>query len=193
MMMTQTNTSQNDAVCPYWLAFTLDNPIRRLIHKPEKILAGLVKAGQTVMDLGCGPGTFSLEMARLVGDQGRVIVVDLQKQMLERVRSRAKQAGLISRFVFQQATPERIGVSEKVDFVLAFWMMHEVPDQRRLLEEVKSLINPGGHFLLVEPILHVTGENFQKTIQLATRAGLTPVEERNVRISRGMLFQKRAD
>ena len=190
--MSQTEPSHKDRICPYWLASALDNPIRRLIHKPEKILAGLVKEGQTVLDLGCGPGTFSLEMARLVGDRGRVIVVDLQKQMLERVHSRAERAGLLPRFVFHQAAPEMIGLNEKVDFVLAFWMMHEVRNQRGVLEEVENLIKPGGHFLLVEPILHVTSDRFQKTVQVATMAGLTPVGERNFRISRGMLFQRQA-
>lgn len=65
-------------VCPWWLAYTFDHALRRLIHRPEVILAGLVRPGQTVLDLGCGMGFFSLAMARLVGEQGRVICVDLQ-------------------------------------------------------------------------------------------------------------------
>jgi SAM-dependent methyltransferase len=77
--------------CPYWLAWALDNPLRRWLHNPQKILEGLVQPGQTVLDLGCGPGYFSLALARMVGANGRVVAVDLQPEMLEFVRRRAER------------------------------------------------------------------------------------------------------
>jgi ubiquinone/menaquinone biosynthesis C-methylase UbiE len=73
----------------------LDNPIRRLIHKPQKILGGYIESGQTVLDIGCGPGTFSLAMAEIVGESGKVIAVDVQEEMLQIVREKAARHGLI--------------------------------------------------------------------------------------------------
>ena len=77
------------------IAFVLDNPIRRLIHDPQKILGGYIEPGQTVLDLGCGPGTFSIVMAKMVGESGKVIAVDVQEEMLQILRKKAaRQAGL---------------------------------------------------------------------------------------------------
>ncbi len=70
-------------ICPWWYAYTFDNPLRHLFHKPERMLAGYVKPGMTVMDIGCGMGFFSIGMARMVGEEGAVISVDLQQQMLD--------------------------------------------------------------------------------------------------------------
>ena len=78
-------------VCPWWLCFTFDNPLRRLIHNPKRS-CGSGWRRQTAIDIGCGMGYFSLPMARLVGDTGRVIAVDLQDRMLHRAAA-AGRAG----------------------------------------------------------------------------------------------------
>ena len=59
-------------VCPWWGGYFIDNRLRRLLHDPQKILRPYVKPGMTAMDIGCGMGLFSIEMARLVGDNGQV-------------------------------------------------------------------------------------------------------------------------
>jgi len=63
--------------CPWWFGYTFDNPIRRLFHDPKAILGDYVAPGQTVVDIGCGLGYFSLALARLVGPGGRVIAVEV--------------------------------------------------------------------------------------------------------------------
>ena len=79
-------------VCPWWLAYTFDNPVRRLVHPPGKILGDYVREGMTVVDVGAGFGHFSIGMARLVGDAGKVVAADLQEKMLEKTLSRARRA-----------------------------------------------------------------------------------------------------
>ena len=81
----------DDHVCPWWLCFTFDNPLRRLIHNPDRLLRSWIAPGQTAIDIGCGMGYFTLPMARLVGNSGRVIAVDLQAQMLDRLQRRAER------------------------------------------------------------------------------------------------------
>ena len=183
----------HEHVCPWWCAYLFDHPLRRLIHKPERILGGLVQSGQTVLDIGCGMGFFSLGMARLVGEEGRVISVDLQKKMLDALERRAKRAGLSSRIQLHQCQTDRIGLSEQVDFALSFWMVHEVPEKKAFLTEVLSLLKPGAHYLLVEPRMHVAASAFQRAVKMACATGMKPCSEPSIRLSRSVLFLKSAD
>ncbi len=182
--------SVHEMVCPYWLAGSLDTPLRRIVQNPDKILNGLVQPGQTALDLGCGPGYFTLGLARLVGPQGRVIAVDLQPEMLAKARAKAIKAGLAERIRFHQSEKERIGLDEPVDFVLAFWMVHEVRHPDLFLHEVSCLLKPSGTMLIVEPKVHVIKDNFDKTLELARSEGLVQVAERKVWISRGAVLRK---
>src|SRR5512134_1835692 len=81
--------SLDEHVCPWWIAWTFDNPLRKRFQDPDRILGGLVREGMTVADIGCGMDYFSVAMAGMVGDKGRVIAVDLQQMMLVLCRKRA--------------------------------------------------------------------------------------------------------
>ena len=172
--------------CPWWFGYTFDNPVRRLFHDPDAILGDYVASGQTVVDIGCGLGYFSLALARLVGPGGKVIAVDIQSQMVDRARRRASRQGLADRIDFRQCQPDRLGVDSPADFVLAFWMIHEVTDPRAMLEEVKSILRPQGRFLIVEPIGHVSSARFEETVQLALSVGYEVSERPEIRFSRAV-------
>ena len=156
------------------MAYTFDNVLRRLFHNPEAILGGLVHEGQTVLDLGCGMGYFSLGMARLVRATGTVIAADLQEQMFSRVRSRSARAGLGTRVKTHLCGPHKIGLETPIDFALAFWMVHEVPDQAALFRELHSLLKGSSALLIVEPRLHVSAAAMRKTERIAESAGFLP-------------------
>jgi ubiquinone/menaquinone biosynthesis C-methylase UbiE len=185
-----TKQPETTFTCPWWLIFTFDNPLRKLAQDPLKILSPFVKPGDTVLDVGCGMGYFSLGLAKLVGANGKVIAVDLQPQMLAGLSKRATTAGLESRIQPQLSQPDKLGVSEPVDFVLAFWMVHEVRQRREFLQEIYSLVKPGGKFLVVEPVIHVTGPDFARTVALARKIGFTTQDSPHVAASRSILFEK---
>lgn len=176
-------------ICPSWLAPTLDNPIRRLIHNPEKIFSEYIESGQTVLDLGCGPGTFTFSMAKMVGESGKVIAVDVQDETLQMVRKKATEEGLESRIITHKSEPNRIGITDKVDFALTFYMVHEVPNAEAFLKEIVTLLKPKGKLLIVEPKFHVSTSSFKKTLEAAKLAGLKAIFEPKIRFSRSMLFQ----
>jgi len=180
--------SDPSRICSWKHAFALDNPIRRIIHNPQKILGGYIGPGHTVLDLGCGPGAFSIAMAKMVGELGKVIAVDVQEKMLQIVREKAARQGLGSRIVTLKSGPDGIGLSEKVDFALAFYMVHEVPDAEAFLKEVASALKPRGKLLIVEPRMHVSPAAFEKTIEVARLAGLRTISEPKVRFSRSKLL-----
>jgi ubiquinone/menaquinone biosynthesis C-methylase UbiE len=158
-------------VCPWWLAFTFDNPLRRLLHDPEKILAGLVKPGMTVADIGCGMGYFSIAMARMVGPTGKVLSVDIQQEMLDRLMKRARRQAVPDVIETRRIPQDDIGIREPLDFVLAFWMVHETGDITRFLRQVASVLKPGGSMMIAEPRMHVSARTFHEELQFARDAG----------------------
>ena len=133
---------------------------------------------------------FTVAMAKMVGDTGRVIAVDLQTEMLEMARRNAERAGLQSRIRFHQSQPDSIGVIEPADFAIAVWMVHEVPNAEGFLGQVRAFLKPGGRFLLIEPKVHVSAVDFQKTVDLASAVGLKPTSSPKIGISRAMLFSR---
>ena len=65
-------------------------------------------------------------------------------------------------------------MNESVDFILAFYMVHEVPDKPSLFRQLKAILNPGGQILLVEPkMFHVSRKEFEVTTQIAASAGFS--------------------
>lgn len=181
-------TEKQPYVCPAEFAGSLDNFLRRMVHKPRKILEPYIKNGMTVLDLGCGPGYFTVEMARLVGEKGKVIAADLQQGMLDMLDRKIRGTELERRVEKHLCQPDRIGISQKADFVLAFWMVHEVPDQKGMFEELKSILNPEGRIWIIEPKIHVTKKTFTKMIIKLESAGLKIIERPEVSISRSVLL-----
>lgn len=179
-------------VCSYKIAWTLDNWLRRLLQNPYKIIGEYVKEGQTVLDLGCGPGFFSLAMAKLVGEKGKVIAVDIQDEMLQIVKIKSERHGFSSRIVLHKAEHEKLGISQTVDFALAFYMVHEVPDKKVFLSEVASHLKPDGRFLIVEPKFHVSKANFDSTLELARSVGLESIAEPKFSFDRAVLLKLRS-
>jgi ubiquinone/menaquinone biosynthesis C-methylase UbiE len=180
----------NDRVCPWWLCYGFDNPLRRLIHDPERLLEPYVKPGMTAVDIGCGMGYFTLGLAKLVGPGGNVIAVDLQGKMLAALGRRARKAGLADRIILHRCRPDRLGVEEPADFVLAFWMTHEVRDKPRFFAQISAFLKTDGRLLLVEPKLHVTRNRFGRTVEVCRAAGFRLLGEPAVALSRAVLMGK---
>jgi ubiquinone/menaquinone biosynthesis C-methylase UbiE len=176
-------------VCPWWaVAFTIDPPIRRWIHDPQKIVGPYVRPGMTVIDVGCGVGWFSIPMARMVGEHGKVIAVDLQPQMLAMLRRRAEKAGVSDRIETRPCEKNRLGLGdERADFALIFAMLHEVPDPGRLLGEVHGALKPGGKLLLAEPPLHVSRKKFAQEVAAAEQCGFRVVDRPRLRWTNGVV------
>ena len=177
-------------VCPWWICFTFDNVLRKLFHDPDQILRPYINEGSVVLDIGPGMGYFSIPLAKMVGENGRVIAADIQERMLSALEKRAKRSGVQQRITLHLCFSDSLGVTSKVDFILAFWMMHEVPDQQRFLAELLASLKDNGAFLLVEPKIHTAKADFAETVYLASQAGFTLCENPEIFLSRCALFKK---
>lgn len=180
-------------VCPWWVGYLLLTPWRRLVHDPQRILSPYVREGMTVLEIGPGMGYFSLTLARLVGPRGRVICVDVQEKMLEKLRKRAQKAGVLDWITTVRASEHSLLLQDssgKVDFALAFAMVHEVPDQARLLQEIYGAMKPGALLLLSEPKGHVSQEAFDSTLAIAQAQRFRVESHVQIKQSRTVLLRR---
>ncbi len=180
---------RNDRVCPVALAGGLDNRLRRWFQNPLRLLGPYVQEGMTVLDFGCGPGFFTLALAQLVGPTGRVIAADVQEGMLEKVRAKIQGTPLEGRISLHPCGPDAIGPCPSVDFALAFYMLHELPDQGAFFGEARQLLSEGGHLFIVEPPLHVSRAAFETTLRTAQTAGFTVAARPHVSFSKAALLR----
>ena len=182
-------SGQGVRACPVALARGLDNGFRRWIQNPLRLLGPHVREGMTVLDFGCGPGFFTIDLARLVGPSGRVLAVDLQAGMLDIVRAKVQGTPLEARVVLHRCEPSGIGLSEPVDFALAFYMVHELPDQAAFFADVRPLLLPKGRLFVVEPPLHVSRAAFEGTLRIARDAGFLVAARPRVSFSKAALLE----
>jgi ubiquinone/menaquinone biosynthesis C-methylase UbiE len=177
-------------VCPHQIAFFLDNWFRRLIQHPTKVVGPYIREGDTVIDMGCGPGYFTIDMAKMVGPKGRVIAVDIQEKMLQHVRKKARKHDVEQRIEYFLAGAHQSGLDRQADFILAFYMIHETPDVKQTLVGFERLIRENGKILAVEPKMHVSQSAFEDMIQTAQAVGLTVLEYPKGKGGRSVVFEK---
>lgn len=187
---TKNRQTDKHHVCPPWMAYFFDNPLRRLMHPPDKILGPYVSEGMRVLDLGCGFGHFALGMARLTGHSGQVVAVDVQQKMLDKTIRRARKAGQADIVQPLLCDGHRIGRPLELDFVLACNSMHETPDPGGLLSELFTLLVPGGLLLLLEPVSHLRAGEFEGEVALAKEAGFVEIDRPRIVREMSSLLQK---
>lgn len=178
-----------EPLCPAWLSFTLTNAFRRLVHDPISILRPFLAEGDTSIDVGCGPGFFTIPMARLVGPRGTVVAVDIQAGMLEKTRRRAERAGVQDRLRLCLADETGLRLDTCADFALVFWMAHEVDDLVRLFRDILAALKPDGLCLLVEPRGHVGPKRYGEIVASAIAAGFEARETGPIRLSRAAVLR----
>jgi 2-polyprenyl-3-methyl-5-hydroxy-6-metoxy-1,4-benzoquinol methylase len=180
-------------VCPWWVGYLITSPLRKLGENPDKILTPLVTPGMTAVDIGCGMGFFGLPLARLVGNSGRVVCVDVQQKMLASLDRRAKRKGLGDIIETRLASQEDLGLGDlagQADLVLAVHVLHETAYPQRFLTTCHELLRPGGRLLIIEPNGHVSDEDFEESRQLALAVGYSEVGGDALSKSRTLLLSK---
>jgi ubiquinone/menaquinone biosynthesis C-methylase UbiE len=183
-----------ERVCPWWAGYLLACPLRRFLQDPAQILAPYVRERMTVLEPGPGMGFFTLELARRVGDAGRVVAVDIQPKMLKALERRAASAGLRNRVETRLVRPDSMGLADlagSVDFALAFAVVHEMPDVGLFFREISATLKPGSITLVVEPSGHVKTDKFEEELAVASDADLGVIDRPTLRRSHAAVLRKR--
>jgi ubiquinone/menaquinone biosynthesis C-methylase UbiE len=153
----------------------LDTRLRRFLYRPDRLAERYVKPGDRVLDFGCGPGFFTREFAKRVGDGGQVFSVDLQKEMLAILQKKLEPEGLMPRVRTHQCRPDSVDLPADLngtfDAAFTIFVVHEVPDPAKLFREIALLLKPGGTLFYTEPPVIVSGKEFREKIALAEGAG----------------------
>ena len=175
----------------------LDSRLRRFVYRPDRLASRFVKPGDRVLDFGCGPGFFTRAFAKAVGDRGLVVAVDLQEEMLRILREKLGPEGLLPRIRTHRCQPDSIGLSPemdgKIEAAFAIFVVHEVPDPRRLFREIAALLKPGGQLFISEPPFVVPGREFRDTLSRAEEAGLMLVKTSFFFVNRAALLKKQGN
>lgn len=127
-----------------------------------------LREGQTVLDYGCGQGTFAVPAARIVGGDGKVCALDTDAEALAALRRRARDEGLenLETILVEKSAPALPLAPESLDVILLYDVLHLVEDRRALLTELRRALKSSG-FLSVFP-MHVGREEM---LQLAGEGG----------------------
>jgi ubiquinone/menaquinone biosynthesis C-methylase UbiE len=135
--------------CPSSLAWLVNNPIRRRYMRPLLDRVG-IQAGERVLELGPGPGTFTIDAARRVGPEGRIIAMDIQPEMVAQVDKRVREAGL-SNVETRGASAYELPLDDaSVDRAFLVTVLPEISDQGRALAELRRVLKPGGVLSITE-------------------------------------------
>ena len=115
-------------------------------HASEVLAHVGVSHAQTILDYGCGAGTFTIPTAMIVGERGKVYAFEAHSSRLELVREKAKEAALSNIVtVLSDSSKPSIDLPDKnVDIILVYDVMHEIDDRRGLLQELHRVLKGDG-------------------------------------------------
>jgi len=162
----------HSAPCPASLDWLVDNPVRRRYMRPILDRVG-IQPGERILELGPGPGIFTVEAARRVGVEGRLIAVDIQPQMIAQVEERVREAGLTN-VETHIADAYHLPLDDaSVDRAFLVTVLPEVPDQARALAELRRVLKLGGLLSITEEFTDPDYPFAFETVQRVEAAGFS--------------------
>lgn len=170
-------------------AGALESAFRYRFQNPRKILDTYLKPGMTVLDLGCGPGFFTTEMARMVGSSGNVIAADIQDGMLEKVRQKTSGSDLECVVQIHKCQENSLNLSGTIDFILAFYSFHEMYCLDNIIDEIKLLLKPRGEIFIAEQKFHIPRLTFHEMIDKMRKRGFEITSQPRVFLSRAVVMK----
>src|SRR5262245_21074237 len=129
----------------------LERPEREEEENPKKLIELLaLKDGDVVADIGAGSGYYTFRMAKFVGAKGKILAVDIQKEMLDIIRDRMKKEGVtnVEPVLGEDADPKL--KDESVDVILLVDVYHEFAFPYEMTGKMVKALKPGGRIVFVE-------------------------------------------
>ncbi len=156
--------------CPASLSWLVDNPIRRRYMGPVLERIG-IRPGERVLELGPGPGAFTVGAARRTGPQGRLIAVDIQPEMIAQVERRVREEGLTNVETYVANAHHLPLDDESVDRAFLVTVLPEILDPDLALAELARVLRPDGVLSITEEFYDPDYLFLPETIRLVEGAG----------------------
>jgi len=156
--------------CPAALSWLVDNPLRRRYMRPVPDRIG-IRPGEWVLELGPGPGAFTLAAAQRIGAGGRLIAVDIQPEMIAQVEQRVREAGLTNVETHVASADHLPLDAGSVDRAFLVTVLPEIPDPRRALAELHRVLKPDGVLSITEEFSDPDYLFLPETTRLVEAAG----------------------
>ena len=167
------SSRRRELPCPSWLGWMveMDNPFTKT-NRARVIVGHLGLApAMKVLDAGCGPGRLTLPLAEAVGSQGEVLAVDIQEDMLSRVREKVETAGFQNVRYLQAGLGEGKLPQATFDRALLVTVLGEIPDKVAALKEIYDALKPGGILSVTEVIFDPHFQRRDAVLQVTHAAG----------------------
>ncbi len=132
---------------PEKLAFFLDNPLRRLLQPPQRLISKLeIKSTDVVVDFGCGPGFYAIPIARIAK---KTIGVDASEVILQRASKTTKKNNIAVEFLKSEGTKLEL-IDSSVDLIFLGHVFHEIENKTGTLREFFRILKPEGRIAILE-------------------------------------------
>jgi ubiquinone/menaquinone biosynthesis C-methylase UbiE len=157
---------------PEFLAGAIDNPLRRRMQPPDEMPKRHgIEPGMRVLEVGPGNGRYTLATARWVGESGRVLAVDIEPKMVERVRARAEAEG-VGNVEARVADVYDLPFDEgSFDAAYMIVVIGEIPDPDQAMREFHRVLKPGGKLAFSELLMDPDYPRASTLIRKASAAG----------------------
>ncbi len=165
--------SEKKAPCPASLSWIVNLPIRRryMRHVIDRVAP---REGETVLELGPGPGAFSIDMARRLGPEGKLFSVDIQPKMIELLNDKIRKAKVNNIQTIVASAYDMPLDDNSIDRVFLVTVLPEIPDPAKGLREIYRVLKPGGLFSTTEEFLDPDYPMKKTTKKWAMEAGFIP-------------------
>jgi ubiquinone/menaquinone biosynthesis C-methylase UbiE len=136
---------------PEFMANLIDNPLRRRLQPPDEMAVrhGL-EPGMMVLEVGPGNGTYTVGAARRVGERGKVVTIDIEPKMIERVRRRAEAEGVDNIEARVADVYDLPFEDETFDAIYMIAVIGEIPDPVRAMGEFYRVLSAAGRLVFSE-------------------------------------------
>jgi len=161
--------------CPYAVAWLVDNPYRRRQVGPLLARIG-IRPGERVLELGPGPGAFTIPAAQQAEPGGSLVAVDIQPAMIAAVERKVQQAGLTNVETRVASAHELPLDDDSTDRAFLVTVLGEIPDRQRALAELRRVLKPGGILSITEQFLDPDYPLAATVIRWAAEAGFELAE-----------------
>jgi len=178
--------------CPAWLGWLveMDNPFFKNSSTQAIIQHLNLQPGMRVLDYGCGPGRLTIPIAKQIGPAGEVMALDIQSDMLKRVRRKAQLENLGNiQFMLKGAGESKLD-NERFDRVLLVTVLGEIPEQCIALKKIFASLKPGGFLSITEIIADPHFQSRKNVTQVANSVGFVEKDFFGNRLTFTINFEK---